>query len=63
MNMIQSAYYPRKIRTVTTGGKTQHLMSIPRLIAEQYKDDLFTCTQENGRIIFTPIRQESTDAA
>jgi hypothetical protein len=63
MNMIQQAYYPRKIRTVTTGGKTQHLMSIPRSIADNYINDLFTCTEENGRIVFTPIGKAATDAA
>jgi hypothetical protein len=63
MNMIQSAFYPRKIRKVVTGGKAQHLISVPRSIAERYQDSLFTCTTENGKIVFTPITQEASDAA
>lgn len=63
MNAIVSSFYPRKIRTVTTGGKRQHLMSVPKSIAERYGDTLFTCTVENDRIVFTPIAKENTDAA
>ena len=59
----QYARFPRKIRVVKTGGKTQHLISVPRNIALAFQDDVFTCVIEHGRIVFTPIPQESSDAA
>jgi hypothetical protein len=58
-----SQYYPRKIRKVTTGDKTQYLLSVPHAIATAFSDDVFICVMEKGRIVFTPITEENSDAA
>lgn len=58
-----SQYYPRKIRKVTTGDKTQYLLSVPHSIAQAFSDDVFICVLEKGHIVFKPIASEQNDAA